>query len=396
MTTSRRDPGQPERCPPKHLVGLDLLRFAAAGLVAAHHFGFAHFANSGPLTGLISEQAAVGLGRGLHFGWIGVEVFFVISGYVIALSTENATSGRFAASRFLRLAPAVWICAPITLVLYWLILPSSLVELLPAFFRTVAFIPVDLIDGVYWTLGIEVSFYVLVFLILRFRLLKRFELVPIGLGLLSLAFWIACYATLALTGDPQSPMHFVHGLVLKAEGFRPFQLLLVQHGAFFALGMTIRLLAARGFSRLRLAALAISLPACLLEINAQNGIIERAFDQELPMWPSLVAWSLAMVLLVAAILANPWMHRRLGAAPRAVVRQLGLLTYPLYLIHNPVGLSVALLAGLVLPGGWALVLAGVAALMAAALVSAWLEPALRRRVEARVSVRRETRMRAQP
>ena len=69
--------------------GIDAIRFSSAVLVSAFH-----------LTWHIPEAVHV-----MPFGWIGVQIFFVISGIVIANSARLATPFRFAVSRFLRLYP---------------------------------------------------------------------------------------------------------------------------------------------------------------------------------------------------------------------------------------------------------------------------------------------------
>ena len=50
------------------------------------------------------------------FGWVGVEVFFVISGFVIANSASKTSPIEFLISRALRLYPAVWVCSTATFV----------------------------------------------------------------------------------------------------------------------------------------------------------------------------------------------------------------------------------------------------------------------------------------
>jgi exopolysaccharide production protein ExoZ len=49
------------------------------------------------------------------FGWVGVEVFFVISGFVITNSARGASPIEFLKGRVLRLYPAAWICATLSL-----------------------------------------------------------------------------------------------------------------------------------------------------------------------------------------------------------------------------------------------------------------------------------------
>jgi peptidoglycan/LPS O-acetylase OafA/YrhL len=52
---------------PRQLLGLDLIRFSAAFMVLAFHL-----------------CAGTALGPLTRWGWVGVEIFFVLSGFVIA------------------------------------------------------------------------------------------------------------------------------------------------------------------------------------------------------------------------------------------------------------------------------------------------------------------------
>ena len=62
---------------------------------------------------LDGAKLSAGLAPWGSFGWIGVEIFFVISGYVIASSAEGAAPRTFLRRRAQRLLPAAWVCATI-------------------------------------------------------------------------------------------------------------------------------------------------------------------------------------------------------------------------------------------------------------------------------------------
>jgi peptidoglycan/LPS O-acetylase OafA/YrhL len=77
------------------IIAIDLLRFACALLVVAYHFGTGMMRSPSPhakalLAGLPLPEGAVGA---TWFGWVGVELFFVVSGVVIARSALGLVPG---------------------------------------------------------------------------------------------------------------------------------------------------------------------------------------------------------------------------------------------------------------------------------------------------------------
>src|SRR3569623_1716793 len=84
------------------IIAIDLLRFACALLVVGFHFGTAFAYSPSQSSAILLAGLPVGSARGTCFGWIGVELFFVISGFVIAFSAESGGPGDFVRRRALR------------------------------------------------------------------------------------------------------------------------------------------------------------------------------------------------------------------------------------------------------------------------------------------------------
>lgn len=80
-------------------------------LVSVHHFAFSSLIlPDSDLNAFL--PATPGLPPGYWFtwfGWIGVQILFVLSGFVIAYSCHAETTRTFIIKRFLRLTPAMWI-----------------------------------------------------------------------------------------------------------------------------------------------------------------------------------------------------------------------------------------------------------------------------------------------
>lgn len=145
----------------KHLAGLQVVRALAALLVLFHHLGeeFAQFLPTHPIVSKL-----------VLFGAFGVDLFFVLSGFIIGYSfKESPFSSRaytaldFLKRRFIRVAPLYWFVLLVTLCLW----------ITGYFYKSEHWTPSDilwnfsmlpysnLIVGVGWTLTFEVLFYLL-------------------------------------------------------------------------------------------------------------------------------------------------------------------------------------------------------------------------------------------
>ncbi len=300
-------------------------------------------------------------------GWIGVEIFFVLSGFVIAYSTLGSTPLRFVQHRVTRLLPAALLCATITVAFDLRGHVGSLAGLAPLWLRSIVFSPVGpWIDLPYWTLAVEVAFYLFIFLLLLFRLEHRLSLVIGLLGSTSTAF---CAIGFALGGRLVS---------VYAYGFPPKACLLLVHGCFFALGVFLFLVLLDRVTPARVLLLGVCAAGALLEIFQHRrdvATVTRTGDH--PALP-VVLWLLAIAGLVVSVVANRVLHRWIGRVGALRVRQLAMATYPLYLLHCQIGYILIGHFHKRLGFGWAMFLAIGVLVALAFVVSQFLEPPFQR------------------
>lgn len=159
----------------KRLELLDYGRFCAALSVVLFHYTFNGIAN-----GKISSIGHIPLVIEItKYGYLGVELFFMISGYVIFFSAKNRSAAQFAVGRVIRLYPAYWFAVLFTsfFALKW---GGNLMSVYPTqiivnFSMLQSFFGVGHVDGVYWTLVYEITFYAAVFLLLFCGLQSRLK-----------------------------------------------------------------------------------------------------------------------------------------------------------------------------------------------------------------------------
>lgn len=356
----------PRRAP--RLFALDGLRLICALAVAGYHFG-----DSWRLDGVhrpayfLPDAAPV-----LIYGFLGVEVFFLISGFVILMSSWGRTVREFAASRAARLYPALWAAVLITTVVtavlpisgglpFWRLPDAG--DMLVNLTMLAEPLNTPLVDTVYWTLWTEFRFYLIVACVLAAGLTDR-RVKMLG------TVWLA--AALVMPAFP--------GAALS-------EVVMADFAPYFIAGMTMYLLR-RNRSDIWLWLLLV---ACWL-VSLQH-VRVRALDlkpgYEVAVWPAPVLLTLAYAVLLAIAL---------GATDRLSWRWLataGALTYPFYLIHQRVGYSLIRTAhaetGLPAP---VLITGAVLVLLAVAwLVHRLVERPLAPVVRAVVLGRRKTRKR---
>ncbi|MFG5775522.1 acyltransferase family protein [Comamonas sp. J-3] len=156
---------------------IDALRAIAALLVVCMHTSevFVPLMDAGQVSGRWLYTIA----RSLEFGSIGVVVFFAISGFVIPASLRGtsrlAALRDFSISRLFRLYPAFWVSIlPGAYTFYWMWgRPFSLQDLLLNLTMVPQLLGAQPAEGLYWTLSIELAFYLLCMLLFALGWLHR-------------------------------------------------------------------------------------------------------------------------------------------------------------------------------------------------------------------------------
>ena len=292
------------------------------------------------------------------FGHFGVELFFIVSGFVIAGTLEQTdTLAQFALQRFARLYPAFLACSVLTLTVIGLggINPLGLDrwDALAGLTMMSPLLDRPAIDPSTWTLAHEVAFYALV-------ALAHFGLRLRALDTVCAAWMSGCLAGIAL-GLPRSHPHLA--IVLNL-GFVHL----------FVIGAMLSRAAAGRLAPLGAATLAMALAMTTLGPRYNPGDCATG----------------PYVLLVLGFAGAVWLAGtgRLRPLEWAPLVALGEVSYGLYLIHQILGYWIiwSLEAA-----GWhaalAVATALAASLLVAILVRRWVElPAQRalRRVFRRV------------
>lgn len=138
----------------KRIESLDALRAVAALSVFFFH---------------MKELGNARLGDFMWFGWVGVELFFVLSGFFIGMAVLSPREWHpliFLQRRLRRIAPAFYVSLVITVVLVnsWFLVHRTGWEIILKHLLMIHNIfpeSAGAINGAYWTLGVEASFYLL-------------------------------------------------------------------------------------------------------------------------------------------------------------------------------------------------------------------------------------------
>ena len=278
-------------------------------------------------------------------GRYGVHLFFMLSGFVIFMTLERTPAPHlFAMARAFRLLPALWAGIALTFAsVHWLGPADRAVGLGTALLNTTLlheYLGLEHVDGAYWSLVIEATFYVWIALLhYGVRDWKRIRPVLWGWVLISYA------AVLTWKQIPDSL-----AFILK-------DLLFTRYAPLFISGMLIYRWYRHGRPNL-----------------AEQALLALAIGHSLLSYKTpfnLVVFASYGIFMLAVIGRLDWLCR-------APLLWLGRLSYSLYLVHQNIGygiISAAYRAGL--PGWVGIILALVAAVGLAMLINRLIEqPAL--------------------
>ena len=295
----------PKQTGEDRLVLIDFLRFIAAISVVFFHYCFRGERGSfvPPLHLPDTLQTAA------SYGGMGVYLFFVISGFVIAYSAHGRSAWDFAASRFARLYPTYVLAMTITaVVLTFSDAGVSVVQYIANLLMFPKLLHQPMVDGVYWSIQYEVLFYAWVYVLVLARVFDRWQhvAVAIWLAIAALNLWVIKSGVLSL-------------------------LFLSQYAGFFAAGIMLFRLRRQGFGAVNVLLLVAAM--LISGIAANQEMKETLALYNAPYSPRLF---FVIFVLIYWFMALAALHR--GDVPWAgAMVALGALTYPLYLLHQMIG-----------------------------------------------------------
>lgn len=290
---------------------LDIVRFLAAFWVVLTHYG-----HIGPYLGLTGYQPNEGVvAVFLQFGYLGVPIFFILSGFVIAHVSTGIHPLKFMSNRILRLMPAFWSCMTISLLLITILSDTHVLNIelwLANLFLLPQAFGLPFVDGVYWTLVLEFVFYVWVFILLLSGIFHK-HLLKIC------AVWLA--------------ISFANNLYFEN---RALELLFITYytGAFVS-GLVMWHAKQK---RWTLSHVLLMMIACT---SLSQGIEHLGIQSQLANFnnqPDLLTSIICAIFSISVVSLG--IYGKNLPIKRSFAVTLGAISYPLYLIHQEVGYLV--------------------------------------------------------
>ncbi len=279
----------------RRLYELDVLRGIAALGVVLYHYTTRYDQIYGH-----SQALAINFA----YGRFGVPLFFMISGFVILLSLQRTQRLLdFVVGRVARLYPAYWVAIALTFATVALLgLPGRDVSGADALVNLTMiqrFLGIPDVDGVYWTLQVELCFYAVMMAIFQLRLLKHIETVAIA--------WL-------LFNMVRVQFDVIH----LPPALSPF--VLTDYAHLFIIGLACHQIWKEGGSLVRYGLIA-------------SGLMMHA------MISHSVSLTACMIFALSLFLATHGYLRWISINPLVF---LGSISYSLYLIHQNIGYAVLL------------------------------------------------------
>jgi peptidoglycan/LPS O-acetylase OafA/YrhL len=247
------------------------------------------------------------------YGYLGVKLFFVISGFVISFSAQNRSALQFAVARFCRIYPAFLFCMTVTF-LFTLALGGEVFQASLAKWIANATMVVPAgklqytMDGAYWSIYAEIIFYGWIALLIAVGWFSRHLTMAI-------VIWLLISALNQLT----------------LGSFIVEKLFVTDQSGFFAAGVMLFVLRARETNLQNILVFCLATAFAVLQALDEASINVILINAHLNS-ATLVLLSIGCIALVTAATTI-----KRVPLPSFLVVALGGLTYPLYLLHQNIG-----------------------------------------------------------
>ena len=286
--------------------GLDILRFFAAFGVMNFHYFFT-------VTDKLSWY---------RYGNLGVQLFFIISGFVISQSIAHKNITDFAKGRLIRLFPLFWILCSLTYI-FTLIMPNGLPVSFAEYLISMTMLGDKLssmlgygglVDPSYWSLAVELIFYCAIGLFVYFFSWKNIRYFLWGWLLLSAVSFL---------------LHIDQNFLMK--------MLLVRHASYFILGGAIALYIDSKYTTklkkigdISLIVVSLIYSTCISYIALPPYFMPNMYDADII--------AIAHPILFFLVIISIYLSKKLSKLSiGAICTIIGGITYPLYLIHQTLG-----------------------------------------------------------
>lgn len=242
------------------------------------------------------------------YGLFGVHFFFIISGFVIFYSIEKVKSGaEFAIKRFFRLYPTYWICLLLsTIFINFLPTYSSdfidIKQFLVNLTMVQTLLGVDSVDHSYWSLVPELFFYGFIFIIYKLKQLENIQLIGF--------FWLIII--------------FLN-TYFNLEAYIPYiRLLNIRHGQLFFAGILFY----KWYQNQHNNWTIFGVFCCYF-------LSVYIYTTTYPVQYPFLSTTIILVIIFSSFVL--FIKNKLGFLDIRILRFFGLISYPLYLLHQEIG-----------------------------------------------------------
>ncbi len=289
---------------------IDLLRFFAALAVVMYHYTFLGY-TAGDMAVKYASFAPVS-----KYGFLGVNLFFIISGFVILNSARNKSAKNFLISRMVRLYPVFWVSCSLTFLVLLIIGGTRFEPGLKVYLVNMTMLNklfgVKPVDSVYWSLFYEIRFYFFIFMLLVFGKIKWMKTL--------LGLWLAAsYLFYAFWQNDSKYVGYV---------------LMYNYSAYFIAGAVFFLIVSEGVDFYKLFLLFASYLFSIFTVKEYLAYLTARFKTHFSLYT--VAICITLFFMVFYLIST----NRTKAISYRKFAVLGLLTYPIYLLHQNIGFAL--------------------------------------------------------